>query len=269
VLNRVYVHVSNRGIQAAASVIVKILYADASPGLPNLPANFWTAFPGDGTTTVWKPIGVAKTISNLSPKRPQVLEWDWTPPVTAATHSCLLVVIDSTEDPIPAASKVTNVGTLVTSEKRVGLKNLHVIDALPAPYWFDLHIFARARDSLRFAPGLAGWGIGLLIPPTVAKRIEATGLKQATPTKTQLASLERFLGRPPKAAETKAFFTLSDPRGGATIENLPAASKSFPLLIVCQPRQGAAKGAMTIIQERGKRVIGGNTLILRRAAKTR
>ena len=264
-LNRVYVHVNNRGIQAAGSVTVKILYADASPGLPNLPANFWTAFPGNGTTTVWKPIGAAKTISNLSPKRPQVLEWDWTPPAAAATHSCLLVVVESTDDPIPAASKVFNVGTLVTSEKRVGLKNLHVVDAPPAPYWFDLRIYARARDSLRLAPGPAGWALGLLFPPTIADGIQTTGLKKATLTKTQLTALERFLGRKPTAAETKGFFTLADARSGAVIENLPAASKSFPLLIVCQPRQGAREGAMTFLQQRGEQVLGGNTFVLRRA----
>jgi hypothetical protein len=133
VMNRVYVHVSNRGVQPAAGVTVKLLYADASPGLPNLPANFWTAFPGNGTTTVWKPIGTAKTIANLSPKRPEVLEWDWSPPLTAATHSCLLVVVDPAQDPIPAANKVFNIGTLVTTEKRVGLKNLHVVNARRVP----------------------------------------------------------------------------------------------------------------------------------------
>jgi hypothetical protein len=268
VLNRIYVHVNNRGVQVAAGVTVKILYADASPGLPNLPANFWTAFPGDGTTTIWKPIGVAKTISNLSPKRPEVLEWDWTPPLAAATHSCLLVVVDSPEDPIPAASKVFNVGTLVTSEKRVGLKNLHVIDAPPTPFWFDLHIYARARDSLRLPPGPAGWAIGLLVPPKIAERIKAAGLKRTTPTKTQLAALKVFLGRTPKVGETRGFFDVSDPRRGAAIEGLPAASKGFPLLIVCEPRRGAPEGALIVLQERGNRVLGGNTFVLRRAAKT-
>jgi hypothetical protein len=245
-------------------VTVKVLYADASPALPNLPANFWSAYPGNGTTTVWKPIGAAKTISNLSPKRPEVLEWDWTPPASAATHSCLLVVVDSSADPIPAAAKVFDVGNLVRHEKSVGLKNLHVIDAPPAPYWFNLRIYARARDHLRLAPGPAGWAIGVLLPAAIAARIKATGLKKTAPTKAQLAALERFLGRKPKAAESKGFFTVSDLRRGATIENLPAAGKSFPLLIVCQPRQGARQGAMTVLQHRGKRVVGGNTFVLQR-----
>ena len=127
-------------------------------------------------------------------------------------------------------------------EKRVGLKNLHVIDAPPAPYWLRLRIYARARDHLRIAPGPAGWAIGVLLPPAIAGKIKTTGLKKATPTKAQLAALERFLGRKPKAAESKGFFTVSDLRRGAAIENLPAAGKGFPLLIVYQPRQGAAQG---------------------------
>ena len=152
VLNRVYVQVHNRGIQAANNVTVKILYADASPGLPNLPANFWTAFPGNGDQTFWKAIGAAKVIPSISPRRPEILEWDWVPPLTASSHSCLLIVVDCPADPIPAANKVFNIGTLVTQEKRVGLKNLHVINALPSPYWSDLVVYGQAdgRDVYRF-----------------------------------------------------------------------------------------------------------------------
>jgi hypothetical protein len=87
-LNRAYAQVHNRGIKPANNVTVKILYADASPGPPDLPADFWSAFPGDGTTTSWHPIGSAQVIPTLSPKRPEVLEWDWTPrcprPITPA-----------------------------------------------------------------------------------------------------------------------------------------------------------------------------------------
>ena len=265
VLNRVYVHVNNRGIQPATNVTVKPLYADASPGLPDLPADFWTAFPGDGTTTVWKPIGPAKVIASLSPKRPEVLEWDWTPPAAASQHSCMLVVVDSFEDPIPPANRVFDVAALVTTEKRVGLKNLHVVDAPPAPSWLALRIYARVRDRLRLLRAPAGWTIGLLFPETVAGRIQVSGLKHAVPTKAQLRALDDFLGRAPTSRETSGFFTLSDPGRGATIDNLPRSSKGFPLLVVCQPRRTAEAGAMTVAQERGERVLGGNTFVLRRA----
>jgi hypothetical protein len=95
--------------------------------------------------------------------------------------------------------------------------------------------------------------------------VKVTGLKKTAPTKAQLAALKSFLGRTPKAAETRAFFTVADLRRGAAIENLPAAGKGFPLLFVCQPRQGAVQGAMTVVQTRSKRVLGGNTFVLRRA----
>src|SRR4029077_2602757 len=89
-VNRIYVQVHNQGISDAANVAVKVLWADASAGLPSLPADFWTAFPGDSAnTTNWHPIGAAKSIASLPRCLPGVLEWDWTTPLTAATHSCL------------------------------------------------------------------------------------------------------------------------------------------------------------------------------------
>ena len=129
-VNRVYVQVHNRGYQPASNVRVKVMYADASAGLPPLPGDFWTNFPGDpASTAVWHPIGAAQTIATVEPLQPSVIEWEWTTPATAAAHTCLLIVMDCASDPIPAVNKVFDVGQLVTMEKRVGLKNLHVIDA--------------------------------------------------------------------------------------------------------------------------------------------
>ena len=83
-INRVYVQVHNRGIQAASSITVKLLYADASAQLPQLPPDFWTLFPADSTdTTNWKPIGSPKIITSLSVTEPVVLEFDWSISTTA------------------------------------------------------------------------------------------------------------------------------------------------------------------------------------------
>ncbi len=132
--NKIYVQVHNRGPFDADSVTVKILYADASAGLPALPADFWTSYPNNASNvSVWHPIGTYKVISPLEPTRPVVLSWDWTPPATAATHSCILAVVDSWSDPIPSTNKVLSVNWLIGNEKHISLKNLHVIDAPPAP----------------------------------------------------------------------------------------------------------------------------------------
>jgi photosystem II stability/assembly factor-like uncharacterized protein len=143
-VNRVYVRVQNRGTNSANNVQIKILYTGASAGLPNLPSDFWTQFPNNPTVaSPWNPIGSTKTIPILEPCKPVILEWDWNPPAAADTHSCMLVVMDSTSDPIPAASKVFNIGHLVKNEKRVALKNLHLVDVVPGlitfiPFHFNL-----------------------------------------------------------------------------------------------------------------------------------
>ena len=43
-INRAYIQIHNRGINDTNLVNVKVLYADASAGLPDLPSDFWTAF---------------------------------------------------------------------------------------------------------------------------------------------------------------------------------------------------------------------------------
>jgi hypothetical protein len=102
--------------------------AGASAGLPSLPADFWTAWPNSAGDANWTPIGAPQTIANLDPLRPTVLSWSWTPPPGADAHSSILVVVDSTSDPIPGTAKVFDVAQLVTSEKRVGLKNLQLVN---------------------------------------------------------------------------------------------------------------------------------------------
>src|SRR5205085_2866404 len=109
---------------------------DATLGLPPLPADFWAAFPNDSAdTTRWRPVGAAATVPVVQPFAPTVLEWDWPTPADAADHSCALVIVDSASDPIPAANRTLDVGSLIGREKRVGLKNLHVVDAPPAAYY--------------------------------------------------------------------------------------------------------------------------------------
>jgi photosystem II stability/assembly factor-like uncharacterized protein len=132
-INRVYVQVHNRGIKSADNVTVKILYADISAGYPNLPTDFWTAFPGNSAdTSKWKPIGEAKVLPSppktLTNTEPTILAWEWTTPPSVADHLGLMVILDSPADPIPGANKIFNVAELVRNEKHVGLKDLSVVN---------------------------------------------------------------------------------------------------------------------------------------------
>ena len=262
--NRVYVQVHNRGIQSAANVTVKLLYAAASPVLPNLPPDFWTAFPGNGSTINWQPIGTALTIASISPTRPEILEWDWVPPAGQAQHTCILVVVDCASDPIPAVNKVFDVGTLVSSEKRVGLKNLHLVSAQPSPIWSGLRIsgLVKAGDLLRVTGSAKGWSIGFLLPKA-GGRLKTNGLVAAKLTKPQLAELQRTLGTNSKLYDPAKFVTLSPAVSKAEIAGFSAALKGFDLMLLFHASaKQAQRGTVTFSAESAGKVVGGNTFIL-------
>jgi len=156
--NRVYVQVHNRGPLPASDVTVKIMTAGASAGLPALPADFWSAWPNSAGDANWTPVGSPQTLATLEPLRPEVLQWNWTPPASADTHSCMLVVVDSPSDPIPASTKaIFDIGQLVTTEKRAGLKNLHLVNLLadtvmPIPFHLYASKFVRGPYLLHLPP---------------------------------------------------------------------------------------------------------------------
>lgn len=182
-LNRVYVQVHNRGPLAATDITVKIMVAGASAGLPDLPADFWTAWPNSAGDANWTQVGVPQTIASLEALRPAVLRWDWTPDPNADAHSCMLVALDSPSDPVPASSKaIFNIAQLVTVEKRVGLKNLHVVNVLPnaiKPPRMYLHGSRSFGSSYRLRiPALVHpkLRMNLLLSKRIAGMLDAAGL---------------------------------------------------------------------------------------------
>jgi hypothetical protein len=168
--NRFYLQVHNRGWKATTNVSVRAFVADASLGLPLLPNSLTPPSFNLSSTTVWKPVGPAQTIATLQPNRPAVVSWDFNLPIGTATHTCCLAVVSSPDDPI--TSDATDIGTLVTGDRHVCLKNLHVVDAGPGPLpitilGINLH---NPHDSEGIAE-LISWPIsflrgtiGLLLP---------------------------------------------------------------------------------------------------------
>jgi photosystem II stability/assembly factor-like uncharacterized protein len=136
-VNRVYVQVRNRGIKAAEKQVnIKLLYANAIGNnpikYPELPQDFWTAFPNDPKdTSNWKPIGEYKVLPDL-PKtlthtEPTIVSWQWNVPPIEDGQLGILVIIDSQEDHIPESNKVFDIETLVKNEKHVGLRTVDVV----------------------------------------------------------------------------------------------------------------------------------------------
>ena len=132
----IYVQIHDRGIQPVVKdVIVKLFYANVleNTQYPDLPQDFWTSFPNNTFDHKdWNPIGEFKTIPNgpkiLTNAEPTILVWQWYVPSTISNKVGILVVIESSDDPIDNDNKKRNVEELVKGDRHIGLKNISVID---------------------------------------------------------------------------------------------------------------------------------------------
>ena len=264
-VNRVYVQVHNRGVLPASNVVVKILCADATPGLPDLPVDFWTVFPANsGTASPWTPIGAAQTIASLRPERPAVLEWDWAPPISAAAHTCLLVVASCNEDSPGVTSLVLD--SVVTQNRQVGLKNLHIIDAMPFASWHAIRFYPRAAtDIFRFDGLPKGWSLSLVLPKKVPlSEITYTGFEAKPVLSAERARISKQLDKQADFYDFKKALVAAAPRNSCTITGVPAGMQGIPILVAFTANARAATGTVQLIQEsRDQRVLGGNTFALR------
>lgn len=123
--NRVYIRVRNRGPVTANPVTVKLHWTQFGTALPNLPSDFWTAWPSNSSnTTDWHPLQCSGTssytctINNLkysgssvaatAADDAQIVKFDFTPTYdpNKPNHFCLLAMIDSPQDRILPESGV-------------------------------------------------------------------------------------------------------------------------------------------------------------------
>jgi photosystem II stability/assembly factor-like uncharacterized protein len=266
-VNRVYVQVHNRGALPASNVVVKISCTDAAPGPPDLPADFWAAFPGDsGVPSPWAPIGAAQTIALLRPGRPAVLEWDWVPPMSAAARSCLLVVASGVEDPPDVTSLALD--SVVTLNRQVGLKNLHIIDALRFACWDAIRFYPRSvADIFRFSALPRNWSLSLVLPKVVPlSNITFTGLEAKRVTTAERARINEQLGKQVALYDLEKALVAAAPYKGCAIAGVPAGMQGIPILVAFTAGARPRAGSVQLIQESpDQRVLGGHTFVLRGA----
>ena len=272
-INRVYAQVQNRGSKPASQVTVKLLYADACAGLPDLPADFWQAFPADATApSHWTPIGPAQIIPSLSQYEPTVLAWDWTLPTPSAEHFCLLMVTDCSSDPLPGASKTLKIGTLVAQEKRVGLKNVHIV-TVPSRtyYWTPFHFYGnpQSHHTITLAPSHAtGWKIGLLFQRGTQHALKLDHMIATKPTRAMLKALQQSIGSDIDQYDTTALYLLNNATSDAALADVTLPEGGLSALLLLAPSSKASvNGKVSIIQKVRQEMVGGSTFVLRTIAQ--
>jgi photosystem II stability/assembly factor-like uncharacterized protein len=273
---RVFVQVHNRGPNPAQNVAVKVFFADASAGLPDLPSGFWTGFPNNSLPagSPWQAIAPHQTVPALETGRPAVVGFEWPVPAGAAGHTCLLAIITAGNDPVGTTE--LNVGTLVTTSKKCGLKNLTVVDAAAAPIpmikldlwgskkskWFSIHIDEGDGEGRRIR--------ALVLSKRLTSYAEKAGLKRTKLTPGDLQGLEKLIKENRRLGEDldlEGAFQIS--KQGKWLPEIELdAEKPDPVVVLLDPK--APAGRVSIIQwDEGKKQPAGGFTVELRPGKTK
>lgn len=137
---RVYVQVTNRGLEPVTKTRVIALWTKSATGAPDLPESFWkTTFPFNAPcgaldeSTGWHLIdkpGPCRMIDSVNPEVPEVARFDWMPPLDATGGATILTVIESAEDPIEESIRKENKRVpheIVPGSRHIALRNIKVV----------------------------------------------------------------------------------------------------------------------------------------------
>jgi hypothetical protein len=181
--NRVYVEMHNRGRVDATNVTVLAAITNAATGL-DLPAGY-AANVTSGTPfndAKWTTIGV-QTIPVVTAGSPRIVAFDLPStvlPLPASlpgdSHYCMVVFLHSAQDGF--SSTIRNVDALTLADRKVGQKNLHIVEFVGVPpptsalagRWAMLGVSGRVlkkKSLVNIAFDLRGFGgmLRLVLPP--------------------------------------------------------------------------------------------------------
>jgi hypothetical protein len=196
----------------------------------------------------------------------------------------MLVVMDSVSDPIPGANKVLNISQLVPNEKRVTLKNLHLVDVVPEglsflPFHFNKLQVAVTTIRLHFERWSKLFTMGLVLPKDIAKqllrdrafrgfRVEPLDRAQVDRLRDQWIeseyknadSVERYIGD----LDFEHLFVPNSKTPVLKIDNRRQGRDVNALVVAMNERPSRSHCRFSIIQEdpRG-RIEGGSTFLIR------
>jgi len=282
---KAYVQVNNRGLQPASNVRVIVLWADATAGLPLLPPDFWTTtFPADTTScgplnisTGWNavdPVSPCQVIPVVNPDLPELTQFSWNVPTTAHDHSCMLAIVESTDDPLPSAIRATNElhpWVFVPNYRHIALRNLHVVDPPPTPgpqlIRFNVPNPSREARSIDLvisrADMLPGSYLEFILP-----RVSGIKTRGLRPVHSRLSEAQRKITAE-FAPRLRASYLVTERE--AEILQLPVPpGKTWTIAVLVDPGPRATPGTASrfvVMSCQGKTVLGGSTFIIRAPAK--
>jgi hypothetical protein len=265
---RVLVQVHNRGANPATNVATKVFFANASVGLPNLPAGFWTGFPANvlPASSPWQAVAAHKVIPQIDGGRSQIVGFEWPVPMTAADHTCLLAAISADNDSI--ATTETSIGTLVLNQKKCALKNLTIVNPPPAigprVLAVPLNLWRTGGGetfSLALDRSPTAMVSGIVFSHRLSDLAAQSELPQAPLAEEHRAELARLSEQfPDVMAQLDTNVAYRGSRRGVWLRSFALeAQKPEPIVVLVEPRPRAGQWSLLQLGE-DRAIVGGFTL---------
>lgn len=264
---RVYVKVNNRGINAATNVVVKVFFvASTALAFPDLPQNFWLNFPNNlvSPASPWQPIASHKVIPCVGAGSSQIIGFEWPVPSTAAGSLALLSIISSDNDPL--VTNELNVPSLITGNKKCGLRNITVVNPSPdnTPILRSLQLnLSGTNTSQKFSlvsaqttpPVLRAVVLSKRLAQ-LAKKLKIKTIKLSSQDKLEMARLFETTPSLKNDLDTKAAFVLAK---GASLDHFELDDGQLePLVLLINPKVQSGVASIMQVSEDGT-VVGGQT----------
>jgi hypothetical protein len=260
---RIWVQLHNRGATAAAGVRVRVLYAPASLGWSDPPADAVEHDPPPSSR--WRAVAPAAPLEPVEPGRARVAGFDWQVPADAAGDLCLLALATADDDRFePAAGP---------QGRHLGLKSVTMLrtgngagggEAWPRALRLELWgNTGRAPFTLAAEPGAAPLLAGLVPGHRLAAAARADGLPVSRVPDPWRPHLIAALQENPTLADALDLTAVLPPPEGAGHPWVPGIQldpdQPEPLLLLL-PRPARPGGGSLLLLDADGRVVGGHTL---------
>jgi photosystem II stability/assembly factor-like uncharacterized protein len=264
---RVYVRVNNRGVEPAMNVSVSVYFASTtSTALPQLPRTFWPNFPNNeiGASSRWQRVDKTKCVPVIAAASSKIVGFDWSVPPTATDTIALLSLISADNDPL--TTNELDVPTLITANKKCGLRNVTVVNPSPAngPVLRAVRLnFGGNADPGMFSLVSTQTTPHVIRAVMLSKRLAKLARKERLKTtklssedRIELAKLFESDSALKRELETQVVFV---PSNGPLFKNVHLRQQQTePMVLFFSPNVRGGAGSIMQVSE-GETVLGGHT----------
>jgi len=275
---RVYVQVTNRGVEPVDGTRVIVLWSPNSGSFEPLPATFWTKTfpPGGGDCgpldpgTTWQlvdPGQPCRTIDKVTPIMPEVARFDWIPPFSATGGATMLTIVEAPDDPLEAKIRDQNIlapKDFVPASRHIALRNvqIHPFDSgVREPFLWPLDLLKLPSDILRelevvvSKPQLRE-SVRIVLPAALAARAGLGSARQTRVTEAELVRGLESMGLDPSNA-----WELSGDEASLFVDLRPG--QRVTTAVIAAPADGNGVSRVSFLTRSGDEVMGGSELLMR------